>query len=329
MKKNYRLIKEYPGSPKLGTISEYTPNFLSQFPEFWEEVVDKDYEILSLVASEKHPQHKKGSKFLHNKDYKFKNMHPTEFWDIYSVKRISDNKIFTIGDMFENLIIDKMVMSVGGNILTTYKSNCIDMVDDKVIEKDYEILLVITNNNQHIEKVYNQDATFEPYWKIYSVKRLSDSQVFTIGDMVNSNSTISKDYPIAEFKIDNSENTILTSCYSTKNLSGTYNIRLKHLTKVKTRQKLFTTEDGVDIFEGDNLHSVDKNLLLSEDDGRYTSSSFKPNKNYKYFSTRKAAEEYILLNKPCLSYGDIQEYLKVKDCNKVLDLVQSKIQQSV
>ena len=25
----------------------------------------------------------------------------------------------------------------------------------------------------------------------------------------------------------------------------------------------------------------------------------------------------------------IQEYLKVKDCNKVLDLVQSKIQQSV
>ena len=43
----------------------------------------------------------------------------------------------------------------------------------------------------------------------------------------------------------------------------------------------------------------------------------------------KQAEEYILLNKPVLSYGEVQEYLKVKDCNKVLDLAQSKIQQSV
>ena len=48
-----------------------------------------------------------------------------------------------------------------------------------------------------------------------------------------------------------------------------------------------------------------------------------------YFSTKEKAEEYILLNKPCLSYGEVQEYLKVKDCNKVLDLAQSKIQQSV
>ena len=49
--------------------------------------------------------------------------------------------------------------------------------------------------------------------------------------------------------------------------------------------------------------------------------------NYPEFWEK--AEEYILLNKPCLSYGDVQEYLKVKDYNKVLDLAQSKIQQSV
>jgi hypothetical protein len=128
----YKLIKEYPGSPKLGYIDdlnksghnnrgEYVQSMYDKNPEFWELVVEKDYEILSLVASEKNPQHKKGSKFLHNKDYKFKNMHPTEFWDIYSVKRISDNKIFTIGDFYEDLIIEKMFMSVAGDILTTYK----------------------------------------------------------------------------------------------------------------------------------------------------------------------------------------------------------------
>ena len=55
----------------------------------------------------------------------------------------------------------------------------------KEIKKDYEILFVITNNNKFIEKVYNQDATIEPYWKIHSVKRLSDGEIFTIGDKTN------------------------------------------------------------------------------------------------------------------------------------------------
>ena len=213
----YKLIKEYPGSPKLGYI--YNPEQFEEYcnyTEFWEEVVEKDYEILSLVASEKNPQHKKGSKFLHNKDYKFKNMYPTEFWDIYSVKRISDNKIFTIGDFYEDLIIEKMVMSVDGNILTTYKP--------------------------------------------------------------------------------------------------------------KIKEPIFQTEDGIDMFAGMSFYYVCEELELYN---TICCTDEKPYKNAKKFSTKEKAEEYILLNKPCLSYGDVQEYLKVKDCNKVLDLVQSKIQQSV
>ncbi len=53
--------------------------------------------------------------------------------------------------------------------------------------------------------------------------------------------------------------------------------------------------------------------------------------NYPEFWQEVVEKDYeiLLLNKPCLSYSDVQEYLKVKDCNKVLDLVQSKIQQSV
>ena len=103
----YKLIKEYPGSPKLGTITDRTMYFPEYYPSFWQPVVEKGYETLSLVASEKNPQHKKGSKFLHNKDYKFKNMHPTEFWDIYSVKRLSDGEIFTIGDIIDTRVDNK------------------------------------------------------------------------------------------------------------------------------------------------------------------------------------------------------------------------------
>ena len=49
------------------------------------------------------------------------------------------------------------------------------------------------------------------------------------------------------------------------------------------------------------------------------------NSDYKHFATKKKAEEYILYNKPCLSYGDVQEYLKVKDQKEVLKFVKSKL----
>ena len=224
----YILKKEYPGSPKLGNIIDNLENdWIENYPEFWQEVIEKNYEILSLVASEKNPQHKKGSKFLHNKDYGFKNMHPTEFWDIYSVKRISDNKIFTIGDSYEDLIIEKMFMSVAGDIFTTYKP--------------------------------------------------------------------------------------------------------------KIKKPLFTTEDAVDIFEGDSYYAVNTTFFNNYGSQKAFDKKspdltpfWQSNRSVcKYFSTKEKAEDYILLNKPCLSYGEVQEYLKVKDCNKVLDLAQSKIQQSV
>lgn len=47
--KKYKLIKEYPGSPGLGyiTSSENLIRLYREYPEFWEEIVEKDYEILS------------------------------------------------------------------------------------------------------------------------------------------------------------------------------------------------------------------------------------------------------------------------------------------
>ena len=212
----YILKKEYPGSPKLGNIIDNLENdWIENYPEFWEEVVEKDYEILSLVASERNPQHKKGSKFLHNKDYGFKNMYPTEFWDIYSVKRISDNKIFTIGDSYEDLIIEKMFMSVAGDILTTYKP--------------------------------------------------------------------------------------------------------------KIKEPIFQTEDGVDIFDGDKYFICTASLSNCINNEGIVSKFFKPNPNYKYFSTKEKAEEYILMNKPLLSLSDVWDNLKVKDQKEVLKFVKLKL----
>lgn len=207
--KKYRLIKEYPGSPPKGEIISYeketniSPD-VKYYPEFWEEVIEKDYRILS--------------------------------WDI----KYSDNKI-----------------------------------------REYHI---------------------------HSVKRLSDGEVFMVGDSVKNHFVkgkirkiilalnLSKDV-VSSFSYEKYRNTIFL-CVD--NDHG--NIPLGQAVKNKT--KLFTTEDNVEIFEGDKYYSVHiKGLKIIEND------DYQPKQgnihDWKRFSSKKAAEEYILMNKPCLSIKDI------------------------
>ena len=67
--KKYKLIKEYPGSPKVGDIVKGYGR--DSWSEYWEEVVEKDYQILKSCPIE---------------------------GTIYSVKRLSDGEVFTVGD---------------------------------------------------------------------------------------------------------------------------------------------------------------------------------------------------------------------------------------
>ena len=52
--------------------------------------------------------------------------------------------------------------------------------------------------------------------------------------------------------------------------------------------------------------------------------SYSKNNNLS-FSTREAAEEYILMNKPLLSLSDVWDNLKVKDQKEVMKFVKSKL----
>ena len=206
---------------------------------------------------------------------------------------------------------------------------------EEVVEKDYEILslksihstIVIDYKNGGgayikgtFEAIYkSKDKWIKSFltskvWVIHSVKRLSDGEVFTISDKTNFGL-------ISKIVINNNS----LSFYFEQKSCG-YNLQ----TLIKWKP-LFTTEDGVDIFEGDyyyyfRFHSWTFDKAIAN---QKFHSQDKLSSNSLYFSTKEKAEEYILLNKPCLSYGDVQEYLKIKDCNKVLDLAQSKIQQSV
>ena len=264
MTKKYRLIREYPGSPKLGTIAEkagdvkYTyPNgairyeassakslfdtIISCNPEYWEEVVEKNYEIISWY----------------------------------------------FGDM-------------------------------------------------NITK--NPDGSAREYF-IHSVKRLSDGEIFTIGDKLRgeSNTIVSLDMiTLYQDKI------LLQANHTTWKLS----INLDKGEKIK--KPVFTTEDGIDIYENSkNPNETVKLYLITK--GSFTIQLYHKSikagfgKNVLYFSTKEAAEEYVLMNKPCLSLNDVgkiyktanismNEYNSKKSKNqdqdqgvKIIDLIKEKL----
>jgi len=114
--KKYKLIKEYPLSLKLGTIIEedkygqltttkddflqiFQMNEVKKFPEFWEEIKELTYEILTFSSSKNNNAYKIGT-ILKNRfsDEDLNDFTYSEYWNIHSVKRLSDGEIFTIGD---------------------------------------------------------------------------------------------------------------------------------------------------------------------------------------------------------------------------------------
>lgn len=248
--KKYKLIKEYPGSPNLGTIVDhhfsnsqygfcvYDTEKSDNWKEFWEEIIEKDYEILelSLMRSDKH-----------------------------------------------------------------------------------HIVNVIGNGEGYIESLLNCNGN-----KIHSIKRLSDNEVFTIGDNIKSYLNSNNQYhPINNFEIRHNE--LFTNAYSVKYLDGLYNYRLENIVKIK--KPLFTTKDGVDIFEGDKYSVID----IFENRYRvthHTTMSGPKSSRYILISTREKAEEYILMNKPCLSLNDVESctalyYPAIREMLK--ELVKSKL----
>lgn len=170
---------------------------------------------------------------------------------------------------------------------------------EEIIEKEYEILQIQSTVN---DKIRSYDGELEKDYRIYSVRRLSDNEIFTIGDNIE----IDFSHGVQIIPIDSIRISIYNDniglCGSLKNKSFS-NYPLKYAKKSK--QKLFTTEDGIDIYENDKYYSIssDYNLIIialianGHDDNDYRG---------KRFSTKEAAEKYIIENKPCLSINDIK-----------------------
>lgn len=183
---------------------------------------------------------------------------------------------------------------------------------EKVVEKDYVITTVksVVNNNIYYKLcngIYNcwtinlTDDTVLEHIKnnkviIHSVMRVSDGVIFSLGDRITGKS----DYNCIIHTIDLNPN--YPQIMFNRLDEGIDLVNAKRI-----KQKRFTSEDGVDIYEGDNYRCVNINTFFTHNCTCDQYSNIKDD-NFKYFSTKEKAEEYILMNKPCLNLNDI-EYL--------------------
>ncbi len=239
--KTYRLIKTYPGSPKLGTILTHEELQFCNWNEYYQEVIEKDYEILSLARlCTIKPTITDVSDYG---DGYIEALLKCDKARIHSVKR-NDGEIFTIGDRLDEKCFRKLS-----------RHSLSEGIHDNIITK---IAIV----KEHASEV------------------------------------------AGHLEIQNGK-----LMFSASNKWNNLNVLLSEA--IKYKQPLFTTEDGVDIFEGDTFYYVkfkeNRNsygrvfeIVIADRPGCIYEPQYE-----KYFSTKEKAEEYILMNKPVLSLNDI------------------------
>lgn len=147
----------------------------------------------------------------------------------------------------------------------------------------------------------------EQYWNIYSVKRLSDNCIFSIGDRV-------KEGTIKRFRIT-PNNLWQFSCYIENNwISNDCLIKIK---------PLFISSDGVEIFEGDVVWTSERKKIEIYSLKAETlvplsmNSVINQELYYPVFKSKDKLIEYLINNAKVLSIEDVGNEMSdnvLKDC---------------
>jgi hypothetical protein len=299
--KSYKLIKEYPGSDSLGTIitgskeTMYSKGFfyikydwahVETHPEYWEEVIEKDYEIVAMgIAEGTILEFKDGVCVKRSDEYSvggtanlisiLKEQYHKD--SIHSVKRLSDGEIFTVGDCFDAGLGSRTIESIW-------------------VDKEG----VLGFNHEH-GRITNTLGT-----GVFSKAKKLQPVLFTTEDGVGIRKgdnayIVSKDFtllPGVYYDIQSDGRISSRKYFSTREAAKKY---------IDSQKILFTTEDGKDIFTGDKIWYVNKESLDLDYFTVHANVTFRSDINV-YFLTEEAAKKYILLNKPAIS---INEFWKI------------------
>lgn len=100
--------------------------------------------------------------------------------------------------------------------------------------------------------------------------------------------------------------------------------------EIRVKEVLFVTKDGVEIGPDDYYYYINYSFNISRHN---TIKGVDYNKNLPQgslvFSTNEKAQEYVLMNKPCLSYKDVLDTLFLSQnsppMQRLQELVKSKL----
>jgi hypothetical protein len=340
----FKALEDYPAE---GQITKGYRYGLGDYKyELIEEVIKKDYEILEIHYKSDNEdtivEYSNGIAVKRNDNISIedtctlKQFNKTD-WEKYititKVKRLSNNQIFKLGDLIsdgnqEGKILRLRVTNDGLFQFSCSEKNGWCEFDNYniIIKKDYEILSLarfcsikptITDvsdyGDEFIEAMLKCDQA-----RIHSIKRLSDGEIFTIGDKFESK--IGNTFNIKRFQwiIGGIKLEIVND------ITGGYHslLDIKH-----SKQPLFTTEDGVDIFEGGTYWCVNTAPHLWSIFQQTAKEKTKLNKTVIAFKDVHLAEEYIFYNSPVLSLKEVGEiYLTAKEKgSKAYTLVRQKL----
>lgn len=258
--KKYKLIKKFPDGPELGQVAEYQEGNNNYYikgegfgtlhyrysvrsvennPEFWEEVKEKEWEIIVFKCT---------------------------FDEEESFTRLKENGFYMSDDASEQF---------------------------KRTHPGATLKYMLSD--------YNDDTSTAV---IHSIKRLSDGEVFTIGDKVYETVTGKKDsWNIKEFSLKDER------CFSC-------GININNIEKRIEKEPILTTEEGVGLYEGDQYWTVftkasseikpftlyGPHKLKPTQSGSFEEEDFN-HTECLYFAQLNNATKYIQENKPKTVYG--------------------------
>jgi hypothetical protein len=314
--KKYKLIKRYPGSPKLNFIVTFKPGYdhvspaktesgtdycylhldeCEEFFENWEEIVEPTYEILSIKSVDKRRMYiqewtseKESGKSLKQMLTVGRCVESGDYY-INSVKRLSDNEVFTVDEEVNFFWLRKnrkekiTAIKINKNVLGIFGGGVINFIEN--LENIKKPLFTTKDGVEIFEETNYVWLTTEDY-------KISPNVVVIL--------------PFTGF-----HNKVLT--FSTTAAAEKY-------VKFKTTV-LFKTQDGVDIFEGDKYYKVldFTAYYISKAIAHENVASEVRLHGRGLFSTKEAAEEYIMMSRPFLSIQNVMDILGINENWKLID----------
>jgi hypothetical protein len=344
--KQFKLIKEYPGSPKLGTLissktikvennedeqgwnysriypfqgATFTQNEIENSPEFW--ILQPMFEVQSII-------HPKGITVRWNEpnDYPYQLITTKEGrradtnevfkdnldwvsyfleisgegWVIQSVKRMSDGEIFNLGDIYS-------IKNVSAHGVALFNKHhvikFINVTEDELIFSNKDDFAIIIQKDFAFDKIIKSKPVFKTF---DGVDLYIGSEFYALHK---------RDYNFRQQHINSKTDVWVVKITGTEywlNSTTDYDFfsslekAKEHQKQMKKRVLLFTTEDGVDKFEGDNFIGIkDFKIIHNTFSAQYHKCLLNTFNDYKAFHDEGKAQEYIFNNKPLLSLKDV------------------------